>query len=138
MSIAQTPRCLTGKIGAATVTDEGISFFISPEEESEGDPKNSNMSQEVERRLSLTRKVDSICRFCKEKMESLKKFQKSLQKVLDTKSPVLEKNYVMNSITSVLSSIDNTQYNIKMAMFDSIAVESEYHILVEMELLNDE
>ena len=71
-------------------------------------------------------------------MESLKKFQKSLQKVLDTKSPVLEKNYVMNSITSVLSSIDNTQYNIKMAMFDSIAVESEYHILVEMECLNDE
>ncbi|KAK8827579.1 hypothetical protein WA577_007126 [Blastocystis sp. JDR] len=128
VSIAQTPRCLTGKIGAATVTKDGVSFFVAPKE-SEGDPKNSSLSSEVERRLSLTRQVDSIRRFCKEKMESMKSFQKSLQKVLDTKSPVLEKDYVINAIHSVLSSIDNAQYNIKMEMFESIAVESEYHLL---------
>lgn len=137
MSIAQTPRCLTGKIGAATVTKDGVSFFVAPKE-SEGDPKNSSLSSEVERRLSLTRQVDSICRFCKEKMESMKSFQKSLQKVLDTKSPVLEKDYVINAIHSVLSSIDNAQYNIKMEMFESIAVESEYHLLVRVNGASEE
>ena len=130
MSIAQTPRCLTGKIGAATVTKDGVSFFVSAKE---GNPKDLNVSSEVQRRLSLTKQVDSIRQFCKEKMDSLKSFQKSLQRVLDTKSPVLKKDYVINAIHSVLSSIDNAQYNIKMEMFESIAVESEYHLLVGMQ-----
>ena len=69
-SSLHTPRCFTGPVGAACISNENISFFLSVDTTTEvvetADHHNFfDFSSPIIRRISLTDRANNIHSFCR-------------------------------------------------------------------------
>lgn len=134
ISIAQTPRCRTGAIGAASVIQNEVSFFLPPSQNDDpkevGKPHAFDFDSPVIRRLSLSKQVDAIRNFCKSRTKSLSAFQIQLQKVLNTESMIMDLYSIIVKSYDINGEIDNLQYDIRTSIGHLCDLEGEYCVRV--------
>ena len=134
ISIAQTPRCRTGPIGAASVIQNEVSFFLPPSQNDDlnevGKPHAFDFDLSVIRRLSLSKQVDAIRNFCKSRTKSLSAFQIQLQKVLNTESMIMDLYSIIVKSYDINGEIDNLQYDIRTSINQLSDLEGEYCVCV--------